>query len=281
MKFPIVHAVLFFSFVTGGQAPAAKTVLITGANQGIGWEYARQYAEKGWEVIATHRRSETPESLLELERQYPNLRSEQMDVTQIDQIDALAVKLQGVAIDHLVNNAGGTPGCEGGVLSPDMQFGTLDYDCAEGTFAVMSFGVMKVSERFYPQVRASEDRIISVVTSETGLISAARTGHVPEGVLWLGASKAAINYLFAKLAYEKRQDGVIFLALDPGLVRDTNEEARMRAEGIEVPELQRRPGMPERTNIDISVAGMIRVAEQATQEHSGRIYSYDGRELEP
>jgi NAD(P)-dependent dehydrogenase (short-subunit alcohol dehydrogenase family) len=48
----------------------ADTVLITGANQGIGLEFAKEYAARGWSVIATHRRSTTPEELEKLAKQY-------------------------------------------------------------------------------------------------------------------------------------------------------------------------------------------------------------------
>ena len=41
--------------------PPYETVLITGSNQGIGLEFAKQYAERGWSVIATHRRGTTPD----------------------------------------------------------------------------------------------------------------------------------------------------------------------------------------------------------------------------
>ena len=55
---------------------AAETVLITGANSGIGLEFARQYAARGWQVIATHRRDTTPESLAKLIAQYKNVQVE-------------------------------------------------------------------------------------------------------------------------------------------------------------------------------------------------------------
>ena len=52
-------------------AAQAQTVLITGSNRGIGLEFAKQYADKGWTVIATHRRDTTPDTLATLEGQYP------------------------------------------------------------------------------------------------------------------------------------------------------------------------------------------------------------------
>ena len=60
---------------------SAETVLITGANQGIGLEFARQYADRGWTVIATHRRTSVPDTLAKLAAQYPSVRIETLDVT--------------------------------------------------------------------------------------------------------------------------------------------------------------------------------------------------------
>ena len=84
----------------------AETVLITGANQGIGLEFAKEYAARGWTVIATHRRTTTPETLAALAAQYPKVRIERMDVTDAAQIQALGAKLKGVPIDLLLSNAG-------------------------------------------------------------------------------------------------------------------------------------------------------------------------------
>ena len=55
----------------------AETVLITGANSGIGLEFTKQYLARGWTVISTHRRSETPSTLAELSAKYKTLRIEQ------------------------------------------------------------------------------------------------------------------------------------------------------------------------------------------------------------
>jgi short-subunit dehydrogenase len=91
--------------MTAGRA-LADTVLITGANQGIGLEFAKQYAARGWTVIATHRRPTTPEELAALAAKYPKVRIERMDVTDVTQIEALSAKLKGMPIDILLNNAG-------------------------------------------------------------------------------------------------------------------------------------------------------------------------------
>ena len=103
MKMKIAWASLFVLLGAGAQA---ETVLITGANQRIGYEFARQYAEKGRQVIATHRRSQTPGTLIELQERYPHIRVEVIDVVKPDTIAALAEELEGVPIDVLINNAG-------------------------------------------------------------------------------------------------------------------------------------------------------------------------------
>src|SRR5690606_31477798 len=90
----------------GPRAVLAETVLITGANSGIGLEFAKQYAEKGWTTIATHRRREMPESLAALVAEHPNVRVETLDVTSPEQARALAERLRDVPIDVLINNAG-------------------------------------------------------------------------------------------------------------------------------------------------------------------------------
>src|SRR5687768_16117656 len=96
-------AVLVFG---GASLARAETVLITGSNQGIGLALAKGYAAKGWTVIATHRRDSTPDTLAQLQKQYPGkVRPEKMDVTSDAQIKALASKLKGEPIDVLLHNA--------------------------------------------------------------------------------------------------------------------------------------------------------------------------------
>ena len=87
---------LAIALVVTSRHALAETVLITGANQGIGLEFARQYAARGWTVIATHRRPTTPEELAQLAAKYPKVRIERMDVTDTAQIEALGAKLKGV-----------------------------------------------------------------------------------------------------------------------------------------------------------------------------------------
>src|SRR5690349_21916065 len=102
----LVAALSLAAVLAAPSAAAADTVLITGANSGLGLELVKQYAAKGWTVIATHRRDGVPDSLQPVIAEHPNVRAERMDVSSIDEVRALAAKLAGTPIDVLINNAG-------------------------------------------------------------------------------------------------------------------------------------------------------------------------------
>src|SRR4051812_34279796 len=105
MAASLATAILAAALVTPGFS-AAQTALITGANSGLGLEFVKQYAAKGWTVIATHRRSETPASLAAVMAEHDRVRVERMDVADVASVRELATKLAGVPIDVLINNAG-------------------------------------------------------------------------------------------------------------------------------------------------------------------------------
>ncbi len=163
----------------GACAAQSATVLITGANTGIGLEFARQYAAAGWTVIATHRREQTPEPLAALARE-PGGRVtvERMDVRDLAMIDAVAAKLRGVPIDVLINNAG----VVADLSNPKPQmFGQLDYPLFDTFMHTNVRGPLKVSEAFLSNVKASQQKRIVVISSLSGSIaggSTARPGRV-------------------------------------------------------------------------------------------------------
>ena len=82
------------------------TILITGANRGLGLEFARQYAEDGWTVIACCREPANADELQALAAANDAVTVEQLDVTDFAQIEVLGAKYTGVPIDILLNNAG-------------------------------------------------------------------------------------------------------------------------------------------------------------------------------
>lgn len=235
----------------------AKTVLITGSNSGIGLEFAKQYAARGWDVIATHRRDTAPESLTTLKAKHPDLiRIETMDVTNHAQIDALAKKLADTPIDVLINNAGIT----GNFREPAPQsFGTLDYDSWENFMRINALGPLKISEAFTPHVKASEDKKILAVTSLAG--SFGYEGPNMAGGYWYKSSKTTLNIYMKNIANDLKADGVTVALLSPGTVK------------VEKMGDVSFPGLIEPS---VSIGGMIKVIDGLTVEDTGSYYRYDG-----
>ena len=190
----LTAAALLCAFATSGAV--ADTVLITGANSGLGLEFVKQYAAEGWTVIATHRRSSTPDALAEVIAAHPKVRAERMDVASIDEVKALAAKLKGLPIDVLINNAGiysdrsacADEACRG--AGDTQSFGNLDYDLFDTIMAVNVRGPLLVSEAFLDNVRASSQKKLVSIGSTNGSVTFTLGGS---GAIAYRASKAALN----------------------------------------------------------------------------------------
>ena len=198
---------------------AGPTVLITGSNRGIGLEFARQYAARGWQVIATARRPDEAAELRRIAAAHPgNVLLETLDVASPASIDALARRLAGKPIDLLLHNAG----ISGPV--PEQMLGRMNYDTFRNVLEVNAVGPMKLSESLLPNVLAStQKKIVLIGTSEASFagIDAAR-------LYWYRASKAAAHMLMLNLAYDLKPKGVAVAVINPGPVdTDMMKGARM------------------------------------------------------
>jgi len=243
----------------------SETALITGANSGIGLELARQYAEKGWTVVATHRRSSIPESLAELLAAHDNVQVERMDVTDGEQIAALAAKLADVPIDVLINNAGvyndrgdcTTDECPGDWSTQD--FGNLRYELFDTIMAVNVRGPLMVTEAFVEQVAMSERKLVVSISSTNGTLTEPLAGA---GGIFYRSSKAALNKAMQQVARALRERAITVLLMHPGAVA-TERQAY----------LADFPGM---IDTEASVTGMIATLETVTFDDTGRFINYDG-----
>ena len=161
----ILIALLLTAGLVGAKTAEAATVLITGSNRGLGLEFSKQYAEAGWDVIATCRTPERADELKALANKYKKITVERLDVLDQDEIDALAAKYKGKPIDVLINNAGVLGDLEGQTL------GTFDYGNFQRVMGVNVYGVLAVSEAFREHVAASDQKKIVGITSGAGIIS--------------------------------------------------------------------------------------------------------------
>lgn len=251
------------------QAAAADTVLITGANSGIGLEFATQYAAKGWTVIATHRRSQTPQTLADLSRQYKNVRIEKLDVTDADNAAALAARLRGVPIDVLINNAGvyndrsqckhGDDECAGDWSVE--EFGRMKYSLLDTMMAVNIKGPLIVSQAFYDNVKASHQKKLIAISSSNGTLTGEK--HPRAGTIFYRMTKAALNREMQIVAASTRKDGVTVVMFNPG---PTLTEHQEYLEG-------KYAGM---LKTSFTVGNMINTIGKVTIKDSGRFLRYDG-----
>lgn len=221
-------------------------VLITGANRGIGLEFARQYAADGWTVIATCRETDNSGGLAHLRE----IEVYGLSVDQPSSIEVLAGLLQGRKIDLLINNAG----IIGPALEEQSKYG-IDVDGWMETMKVNALSPILVSLALRPML--SHGAKVATVSSQLGSITETESG----GMYAYRASKAAINMGIRTLAADWRDEGIACIVLHPGWV-------------------QTDMGGPKApvTPAD-SVAGMRRVIAGVGLGDSGAFFAYDGRRI--
>jgi len=234
----------------------ASTVMITGASRGIGFEFAKRYAEQGWDVIATARTPGDDVPLQDLAKQYSNVRIETLDVTDHPGIDALAAKLDGVAIDVLINNAGIAGGRN------TQEFGNIDFSVFDDVMAINVAGPVKVAEAFLDHVAASEQKKLINISSAEGRLSNVRGSRQ----MFYRASKSALNMTMINIAQHPtvQEKGVIIGILTPGFV-DTDFTA----------------GLPKTfmKTVETSVSQSMAMIEKYDLSMSGKYYANEGEEM--
>ena len=225
------------------------TVLITGANRGIGLALARGYAAEGWRVLACCRHPDKAEDLKALKVEVgERVAIHRLDVTDGLKVANLSRELADEAIDLLINNAG---------VSGRGGFGETDFDRWQPVFAVNTFAPLRVAERFVEQVARSERKLIVNISSKMGSIGA----NVSSDSITYRASKTALNQISKCLSVALAPRGITVILFHPGWVSTDMG-------GAEAPV----------TPAD-SAAGIRATIAGVTAEDNGRFFNYDGEEL--
>jgi NAD(P)-dependent dehydrogenase (short-subunit alcohol dehydrogenase family) len=229
-----------------------QRVLITGSNRGLGLEWVRQCAERGWRVFATCRDPDAAVGLRELADQGSSVSIHRLDVTDASQIGDLAKSLRDEAIDLLVNNAGVY--FERWGKDP---IGHIRYDDWEETFRVNTLGPMRVTEAFLPQLARGARPLVLAITSHMGSIADI---DAPRDYAYR-SSKAALNAAMHGLAHELKARGIGVLLLHPGWVRT------------------RMGGSSAPISSEESVRGMLSLVDDYEPNLSGAFFRFDGTRM--
>lgn len=217
-----------------------NSVVITGANRGIGLELARVYKERGWQVIGVCRQSSP-----ELEAVAKQVVS-QIDVRDKADIQRLVNELSNTRIDLLINNAG---------LLQDEQLGKLDFDSMQEQMDINAYGPLRVAEALIPLM--GEGSKIANITSRMGSIADNTSG----GRYGYRASKAALNAFGKSLAMDLKPKGIAVAQLHPGYVK-----TRMVGfNGLITPEQ--------------AAAGLVQRIDELNLENTGGFWHSNGEEL--
>jgi len=227
------------------------SILITGANRGIGLELSRVFSQYDWDVIACCRK---PDEALALESiqaaSEGRLKIKQLDVTSDEQISKLAADLTQKNLDILLNNAG--------IFGPEQQdFGFMDENLWLETYRVNTIGPYKLSRALLDNVARSQRRIIATITSEMGSMANNSSGDYYA----YRSSKAAANMVVKNLSLDLHRKSITCVALHPGWVRT-------RLGG------SRAPLSPEE-----SAAGLFKILTSLEEKNNGSFLDYQGRHI--
>jgi NAD(P)-dependent dehydrogenase (short-subunit alcohol dehydrogenase family) len=173
------------------------TALVTGANRGIGLSLVQHLTRRGDTVIACCR---TPSEALEA----TGARIERLEVTDGEQIDALAERLGDTTLDLLIHNAG--------ILRRN-QLGQLDVDTIRQQFEVNALGPLRLTDGLRRHLKRGSK--VGIVTSRMGSIGDNTSG----GAYGYRMSKAAVNAAGRSLAHDLKDQGVAVILLHPGWVQ--------------------------------------------------------------
>jgi NAD(P)-dependent dehydrogenase (short-subunit alcohol dehydrogenase family) len=223
------------------------TVLITGANRGIGLELAKQYAAQRWRVHATCRAPETADALKALAG---DVKVHRLDVVRPDQILDLSRQLAGEPVDLLVNNAGISTAAK-------TSLGDMDYAQWEEMLRINVLGPVRVAEAFVPHVAASQRRVMLFLSSRAGSIADNFTG----GRYLYRSSKAALNMVVRSLAIDLAPKRITCVAVHPGWV-----QTDMGTTAAPIP-------------VTASVDALRVLIDRLEPHYNGHFVNYDGQEL--
>lgn len=222
------------------------TWVITGANRGLGLEFAKQLLAEGHSIIAGVRYPEAMDFQHEQMTVYP------LDVASTTSVETFAQKVKSSvsSIDVLVNNAGRMDGRWQSLeeVDPDLSLEVLN---------VNTIGPLRVSQALWSLLQGEKPTKVANISSLMGSIDDCMSGKSYA----YRTSKTGLNMITKILAVEGQPDNITVTSYHPGW-------AKTDMGGERAPVLA-----------SVSVEGLIGLINQQTTERSGRFFEYTGEEL--
>ena len=244
MKLTLLIFILAISWSLPVAAKDGTTVLITGANRGIGLELAKQYVAKGFQVIGTARKPTKAKALNAL-----GVTVMQLDVTDPASVAAMDKALDSKSIDILINNAGY-------LYRKEQTLAAVDFEQEERTLAINSIGPLRVIKALIDNLQSGQNKTVINISSNLGSIENSRGGFYG-----YRASKSALNMFNKNLSAEFAKQGFIFTVLHPGWVQTD------------------MGGETATLTVNESVTGLVKVISGLTTTDNGKFYDYTGKQL--
>ena len=224
------------------------SILITGANRGLGFEFARQYGADGWRVFATCRHPIAAAALQELVARAGMVRIIPLDVKNLESVRQAATRIE-EPIDILINSAG-----IGG--NRDEKTGNVDYESWREVLNVNTMGPLRVTEAFVDHLARSERKLVVTITSGMGSI----TDNTSGGSIPYRSSKAAVNMVMRTVSIDLAPRGITSVVINPGWVKTDMGGSSAPVTPTE------------------SVSAMIGLIGKLGPTESGKFFNHDGRE---
>lgn len=228
------------------------TLLITGANRGIGLELCKAYLKQDWQVYAACR---DPDSALALKAiQSANadkLSIHRVDVSKENHIHALKEEIGDQPLDILFNNAGV-------YADKSSKFGQSDSQAWLEAFHINVISPMQMMETFVDNVANSEKKIIANMSSKMGSIADNSSG----GSYAYRSTKTALNSVVKSVSLDLHERDITVLALHPGWVRTD------------------MGGPNGELSVEESAAGLVENLSNASLEDTGSFWDIDGSTIE-
>ena len=223
------------------------TILVTGANRGLGIEFVKQYLNGGNEVIATYRNENSSINLIEMSKERSNLKLLQLDVSSNKSLNSFEENLGDTPIDIFINNAG--------VYGPrNSSFGNVDEKNWIPAIKVNAIAPILMTQLIIKNIRSGADKKLIYITSKMGSIDDNKGG----GSYVYRSSKTALNSVVKSLSVDLENEGIVVALIHPGWVKTDMGGPNALIEK------------------DMSVRRMTEVISNLDISSTGNFYNYDG-----